>query len=163
SHDVMRQWASASRGLPMRTGQNQATSAFDPKSRDSRGPAPLVLMRLGRLPEALVAWKSALKADPPEHEAWHGYAELCLFLGEEAEYRRARRALPENFGATNDPYVAERAGRACLLMSATGDELPKFVAFARRAAARNSGDQGALPWFHFGYGLADYREGQFDR
>ena len=31
--------------------------------------------------------------DPPENEAWAGYAELCLFLGNEHEYRAAGTAL----------------------------------------------------------------------
>jgi serine/threonine-protein kinase len=111
--------------------KSQAASAFDPKRLASRGPAPLALLRLGRLKEAQVAWKSALMVIPPEHEDWHGYAELCLFLGEEDEYRHARRDLLKLFGPTSDSYVAERAGRACLLMPATGDELQRFVALAK--------------------------------
>src|SRR5262249_9107708 len=127
------------------------------------GPSPEVLMRLGRLNEARVAWKSALKADPPEHAAWNGYAELCLFLGEEDDYRRARRDLLERFGATADPYVAGRAAGAGLLRPATGDELRQAVALAGRAVARNSGEQAAQPWFEFTRGLAEYRQGQLDR
>src|SRR5262249_2895008 len=121
------------------------------------------LMRLGRLKEARVAWKSALEAEPPDPGAWHGYAELCLFLGEEDEYRRARRDLLKRFGATTDPYVAERTGRAWLLLPATGDELRQAVAVAGRAVARNPGEQGARPYFEFVRGLAEYRQGQFDR
>jgi serine/threonine-protein kinase len=151
------------RALLKRTGQNRVTSSFDPKRPDFSGPSPYILVRLGRLNEAQVAWKSVLKSDPPEHGAWHGYAELCLFLGEKDEYRRARRDLLERFGATTDPYVAERGGRACLLMPATGDELQRFVAFAQRAVARNSDEQAARPWFEFTRGLAEYRQGQFER
>jgi serine/threonine-protein kinase len=120
-------------------------------------------MRLGRLNEARVAWKSALEADPLEHDAWYGYAELCLFLGEEDEYRRARRALLERFGVATNPYIAERTGRACLLRPATGDELRQAVALAERAIARNSGEQFAHPYFVFVRGLAEYRQGRLDR
>jgi len=143
--------------------KSQADSAFDPKRLASRGPAPLALLRLGRLKEAQVAWKSALKVIPPEHEDWHGYAELCLFLGEEDEYRHVRRDLLKRFGATSDSYVAERAGRACLLMPATGDELQRFVALTKRAFARNPGENAAQPYFKFGHGLAEYRQGHFDQ
>jgi serine/threonine-protein kinase len=146
-----------------RITKNRETAAFDPKRPESSGPSPTVLMRLGRLDEARVAWKSALEADPLEHEAWYGYAELCLFLGEEDEYRRARRALLERFGATTDPYIAERTGRACLLRPATGDELRQAVTVAERAVPRNSGEQSARPYFEFARGLAGYRQGQFDR
>jgi serine/threonine-protein kinase len=144
-------------------GQYRATAAPDPKRTGSRGPSPSILLRLGRWNEARVAWKSALKADPPEYGAWFGYAELCLFLGELGEYRRARRALLERFGATTDPYAAERISRACLLMPATGDELQKAVAVADRAVARTSGEPGARPYFEFARGFAEYRKGQYDR
>jgi serine/threonine-protein kinase len=120
-------------------------------------------MRLGRLNEARVAWKSALEADPLEHDAWYGYAELCLFLGEEDEYRRARRALLERFDVATNPYIAERTGRACLLRPATGDELRQAVALTERAVARNAGEQFAHPYFVFVRGLAEYRQGRFDR
>src|SRR5262249_53996832 len=98
-----------------------------------------------------------------EHDAWYGYAELCLFLGDEDEYRRARRALLERFGATNNPYVAERVGRACLLLPATGDELRQAVALAERAGALHEGDKWAHAYFAFVHGLAAYRQRQFDR
>ena len=39
-----------------------------------------------------------LAAKPPEHDDWFGYAELCLFLGDEDDYRRGRRELLEQFG-----------------------------------------------------------------
>jgi serine/threonine-protein kinase len=119
-------------------------------------------MRLGRLDAARAVWRSVLEANPLEHDAWYGYAELCLFLGEEDEYRRARQALLERFGATANPYIAERTARACLLRPATGDELLQAVAVAERAVARNPGEQGAQPYFLFARGLAQYRQRQFD-
>jgi tetratricopeptide (TPR) repeat protein len=145
-----------------RTTRYRETAALDPKRSNSPGPSPVVLMRLGRVDEARVAWKSALEGDPLEHDAWYGYAELCLFLGEEDEYRRARRALLERFDATTNPYIAERTGRACLLMPATGDELRQAVALAERAVAKNSAEQWAHPYFVFVRGLAEYRQGRFD-
>jgi tetratricopeptide (TPR) repeat protein len=151
------------RALLKRSGQNRATATLDPKRTGSLGPRPSILMRLGRLNQARVAWKSALEADPIEHDAWYGYVELCLFLGQEDEYRRGRRELLERFGATADPYIAERTGRACLLMPATGDELQKTLAVAERAVARDSAEHGARPYFEFVRGLAEYRQGQFNR
>jgi serine/threonine-protein kinase len=146
-----------------RTTKRRETAALPSKRKDSPGPPPTVLMRLGRLDEARVAWKSVLEADPFEHDAWFGYAELCLFLGEEDEYRRARRALLDRFGSTTDPYIAERTGRACLLRPATADELLQAVAVAERAVARSSGEESANSYFVFARGLAEYRQGRFDR
>jgi serine/threonine-protein kinase len=151
------------RALLTRAGENPPTAALDPKYTNSEGNLPVLLMRLGRLNEARIAWKSVLEADPLEHDAWYGYAELCLFLGDEDEYHRARRALLEHFGTDTDPYIAERTSRACLLMPATGNELRQAVAVAERALARNSGDEFAHPYFVFARGLAAHRQGQFDQ
>src|SRR6516165_8134431 len=85
------------------------------------------------LEEARAEWEKSLERDPPEHDAWYGYAELCLFLGREEEYSRARRELLNRFGATTNSFVAERTSRACLLMPATGDELRQAAALAERA------------------------------
>src|SRR5262249_49000199 len=76
------------------------------------------LVRQGRGEALRRQWEDELKADPPDHDAWFGYAELCLFLGDEAGYRRARHDLLRRFGATNDPYVAERVARTVLLFPA---------------------------------------------
>ncbi len=137
---------------------------LDPKRADPRRAVPTELLRQGRLEEARVAWQTALEGNPLDHNAWFGYAELCLFLGREDEYRRARRDLLARFFITNNPYFAERTGRACLLLPATGDELRQAVALARRAAASDpSVHAGAYPWFLFARGLAEYREGKFDQ
>jgi eukaryotic-like serine/threonine-protein kinase len=137
---------------------------LDPKRADPRRVLPTGLLRQGRLEEARVAWQTALRGNPLDHNAWVGYADLCLFLGREDEYRRARRDLLARFFMTDNPYFAERTGRACLLMPATGDELRQAVALARRAAASDpSKDPGSYPWFLFARGLAEYREGKFDQ
>jgi tetratricopeptide (TPR) repeat protein/tRNA A-37 threonylcarbamoyl transferase component Bud32 len=117
----------------------------------------------GRGEEVRREWKKALKADPPGHDAWFGYAELCLFLGDEAEYRRARRDLLRRFGASSDPYVAERTARAILLLPAAEDELRAAVALAERAVAtKATAAQWVYPYFLFAQGLAEYRQGHFD-
>ena len=99
-----------------------------------------LLLRLGRGAEARAAWKEELAAHPPKHDDWFGYAELCLFLGDEAEYRRARRDLLAQFGSTTDPAVAERTGRACLLLPAPEGELRQAVALTERAVAAGRRD-----------------------
>ena len=56
-------------------------------------PKHWVLLQQGRLEDALASWRAALAADPLDHRDWFGYAELCLYLGHEDEYRQARRDL----------------------------------------------------------------------
>ncbi len=147
-----------------RIAVQQRANVLDPRRADPRRVLPTELLQQGRLEEARVAWRTALEGNPLDHNAWDGYAELCLFLGREDEYRRARRDLLARFFITDNPYFAERTGRACLLMPATGDELRQAVALARRAAASDpSKHSGAYPWFLFARGLAEYREGKFDQ
>jgi serine/threonine-protein kinase len=90
---------------------------------------------------------------------------LCLFLGREEDYRRARRALLKKFVATTNPLEAERTARACLLLPGTDDELNQAVALAERAVTAELGGENkwARPYFEFVHGLAEYRQGQFDR
>ena len=107
---------------------------------------------------------AALADDPPEHEAWHGYAEFCLFLGEEGEYRRIRRTLSSKFGASTDPHVAACIARACLLRPAGDEDMRRIQALAARAwGADRSKYQAVYPHFQFLQGLAEYRQGRLDR
>ena len=122
-----------------------------------------LLVKLGRGAEARVVWEESLAAHPPNHDDWFGYAELCLFLGEEAAYRRARTELLTQFGAANDPAVAERVGRASLLLPVPVDELRQAVALTECAAsAGRPGREFAYPYFLFAEGLARYRQGRLD-
>ncbi|HEV3343222.1 MAG TPA: protein kinase [Pirellulales bacterium] len=137
---------------------------LDPKLADPRRAIPIELLEQGRLEEARRAWQTVLEANPLDHNVWWGYAELCLFLGREDEYRRARQDLLARFFVTSNPYFAERTGRACLLLPATGDELRQAVALARRAAAYDPSAYGEdYSWFLLARGLAEYREGKFDQ
>jgi serine/threonine-protein kinase len=137
--------------------------ALEPDNADAQNGVRGVLVRRGRGEEVRAAWEKALEADPPEHDAWFGYAELCLFLGHEPEYRRARRALLARFGASTDPRIAERTGRACLLLPASEDELRQAAALIDRAVAFwNPEIAWAYPYFLFAKALAEYRQGRFD-
>ena len=119
------------------------------------------LVAKGRGEEALLGWGKALEANPPSPDAWYGYAELCLFLGKEEEYCRARRALLDRFGATASPFIAEPVGRACLLLPITGDELREAAALTdRAAAAKASTPEWIYRYFLFAKGLAEYRRGR---
>jgi len=71
--------------------------------------------------------------------------------------------LLRRFGASGDPYVAERTARASLLLPAAEDELQAAVALAERAVATKATTaQWIYPYFLFALGLAEYRQGRFD-
>ena len=106
-------------------------------------------------------WKKSLDADPPDHEKWSGYLELCLYLRHEGEYRRARSRMLSLFGNTTDPHVAERTGRACLLLPASEEETRKAVALIDRAlsADKSSVEPWAPAYFQLAKALAEFRQG----
>jgi serine/threonine-protein kinase len=121
-----------------------------------------VLIRHGRGAEAAADWKKELAALPPAHDDWNGYAELCLYLGDDAEYRRVRGDLLEQFGSSTDATVAERVGRACLLLPGTEEELRQAAALTERAVnSKGSQYDWLRPYFRFAKGLASYRQGRF--
>lgn len=121
------------------------------------------LIRQGKFEEARAAWRQALDAGPPEHDAWFGYAELCLFLGHQDEYRRHRRDLLSRFADNKVPVVCERTARACLLLPGTPEEMKAAATLTDRAlAAGQVGHESGYRYFVFARGLADYRLGRFD-
>jgi serine/threonine-protein kinase len=93
-------------------------------------------VRLGRGEEMRLEWKKSLDHDPPNHDAWFGYAELCMFLGNEAEYRSAVQELIRRFGDTSDASVAEKTARAILIAPPSEEELQTAIALANRAVRR---------------------------
>src|SRR5262245_498533 len=121
------------------------------------------LVRQGKGEEVLVEWKKALELDPPGHDAWFGYAEPCLFLGDEDEYRRARQDLIVRFGDTTNPFVAEKTSRAILLAPLSADELRVAVALADVAiAAKATAPEWVYRYFLFAKGMAEYRQGHYE-
>jgi serine/threonine-protein kinase len=138
----------------------ERATALQPRDPRVRKELRNALVRLGRVAEARIAWQKELAADPPVYDAWDGYAELCLYLGQQAEYRRARKELLERFGRSTDPRVAERAGRACLFLPASEDELRQATSLIDRALASERAKPGwLLPYFRFAKALAEYRAG----
>jgi serine/threonine-protein kinase len=139
----------------------QQVIRVDPKNPEVYHRLAYLLVPQGRGPEAQAAWRSALDGNPHGYPAWSGYAELCLFLGQEEEYCRARRALLDRFGATVEPFIAEPIGRTCLLRPGTEEELRKSVVLTDRAvAARGSTPDWIYRYYRFAHGLAEYRRGR---
>jgi eukaryotic-like serine/threonine-protein kinase len=120
-------------------------------------------VRRGQGEKVRIEWKKVLDLDPPQHGAWFGYAELCLFLGDDEAYLLARKNLLRRFGDDSNPYVAEQTSRAVLLAPPSDEELIAAVALADRAAAATSVEFAEnYQYFLFAKGLAEYREGHFD-
>ncbi len=120
-------------------------------------------LKLGQSTDALATWKEMLDQNPPDHEQWDGYAELCLFLNRPDEYREARRNLLKRFGETTDPIIAERTGRSCLFLAPTTDELRQAMALVDLALKVDTPQARGLRSYHrFAKALAEYRAGRFE-
>jgi len=113
-----------------------------------------------RLAEARAVWAKYLETAPPNPDAWYGYAQLCLFLEDELEYRRACNALFDRFETTSDGVVAERTSLAGLLRPAGDAQVRRACALAERAVAVSA--EKDSPYLQFLSGLADYRLGRYD-
>jgi serine/threonine-protein kinase len=141
----------------------QRAAALNP-SRTSMAALVKVLAPRGRLEEARVIWEKLLASNPPDHDRWYGYAQLCLLLGNEDEYRRGRDALLRRFADTEDWIIAERTSLASLLLPGSADELRSACAMAERAvaiAAKSPEPDNA--YVQFVAGLAEYRLGRIDQ
>ena len=135
--------------------------ALNPNSPTATDFARVLAPRDG-LNEARDAWEKRLEYDPRNPNDWYGYAQLCLFLGNEDAYRRARNELLDRFGETSDDWIlAERTSLACLLLPVSGDELRRAVELADRAvAAGEKSSEPGNPYLRFVKGLAEYRAGR---
>jgi tetratricopeptide (TPR) repeat protein len=137
--------------------------ALNPKCWEAHQRLRSVLLELHQPEKAHAAWREALALGPSDLESWDGYAEFSLFLRDEAEYRRARKKLLKRFGSSADPRVAERVGRACLLLPASEDELRQATNLIDRALASELAKPGwLLPYFRFAKALAEYRAGHLE-
>ncbi|MFG0259270.1 MAG: tetratricopeptide repeat protein, partial [Phycisphaerales bacterium JB041] len=118
----------------------------------------------GRGREVIDEWRSRLDESARAHAEWDGYAELCLYVGDAAEYRRACDELLSRFESSSDPHVWERVGRACLFVQGTPDQARRGAELIDRAleADPESYAAWAHPYFQFALRLAEYRLGRYE-
>ncbi|MDB5348533.1 MAG: tetratricopeptide repeat protein [Schlesneria sp.] len=144
--------------------QHRVAIEIDPSNPSVQRELRNALVRMGHSDEARAAWHAALQAKSPDYLEWTGYAEFCLFIGQEANYVIARQSLLSMFGASTDPAIADRTARACLLLAATEDELRQLITLIERALdVGRSGNPFQQSSLLFARGLAEYRQGKFDQ
>jgi serine/threonine-protein kinase len=111
-----------------------------------------------------IKWGGLVDANPPQYQAWDGYAEFCLFLDQQEKYRKARTDLLRQFGNTTDPLTAQLVGRACLLFPASEEETRMAVALIDRAMSSDPSSMRLpvyLSFFNVAKALGDYRQGKY--
>ena len=135
------------------------SAALEPSNSSNLIMLRALRLRQGRREEALMAWRQYLDRHPKTHDDWHGYAELCIFLGDVVEYHRACRELLTRFEPSTDPHVWERIARSCLLLPDSPQQTQRAAALIDRALAADKSRYAAwaTPYFLFAKGLAEYR------
>lgn len=131
----------------------------------SRSSLRFLKLRQGQFEAAREMWRHDLQRHYETHDDWDGYAELCLFLGKEAEYHWACDELLKRFGGETNPTICERTGRACLLHPRDQEQLTAAVALIDRALSADTStfDDWLFAYFQLAKALAELREGQFEK
>jgi eukaryotic-like serine/threonine-protein kinase len=137
----------------------QKAGALNPNNADGLLWLRTIRLRQGRPEEAQLAWRRFIDRHAKVHNDWHGYAELCLFLGDVAEYERGCRELLTRFESSTDPHIHERIGRTCLLLPETPQRMQRAAVLIDRAlvADKSTYAAWATAYFLFAKGLAEYR------
>jgi tetratricopeptide (TPR) repeat protein len=116
------------------------------------------LARRSQWPEAAAEFTRALEIYPDNH--WHWYRSGCLQvqIGDRAGYRQQCDRMLELFGDTDNPYVAERTAKVCLLWPDSASEDPRLSSLADRAVTKEPDNV----WFVLVKGISEYRAGRFE-
>jgi len=114
----------------------------------------------GQWTEAAEAFTKAVELQPTNYWFYHLLAPLLVQSGDVDGYRRFRQLVIARFGSSEDPIVAERMAKDCLILPSSGTDLDRIAQMADSAVSLGK-DHPALTWFQFAKGLAEYRQGRF--
>ena len=118
--------------------------------------------RGGQWQKAAADYTAAIKAHPEDHALWYEAAAICLEAGDPDAYRRLCQEMLRRFGETNDPVIAERTAKICLLIPVASADLPPRVRLAERAVTGTE-KHNYYRYFLLARAMAHYRAGEFDR
>ena len=146
--------------------RDTATNALAPVADDRLGMAALLRTR-GTLCAQFAQWTlaasnltNAIALNPDEHWNWYQLAPLLLETGDTGGYRKHCHAMLARFGTTNDPPIAERTAKACLLLPLDGADLVAAAKLAETAVTLGK-DDAWIAYYQSAKGLAEYRQANF--
>jgi WD40 repeat protein/Flp pilus assembly protein TadD len=119
----------------------------------------------GKWDKAAAHYAKGLALDP--HDYWRFCASVCLHwhIGDREGYCRLCREMLDRFGQTDDPVIAHRVARACLLAPDMAD-MADVAKRAMQLAGRNvRGSEGRWEygWCLQTKGQAEYRAGRYEQ
>ena len=146
--------------------RDTATNALAPAADDRLGMAALLRAR-GTLCAQFAQWTlaagdltKAIALNPDENWNWYQLGPLLLETGDTGGYRKHCYAMLARFGTTNDPAIAERTAKACLLLPLDGADLAAAAKLAETAVTLGKDDP-SVAYYQFAKGLAEYRQANF--
>ena len=116
--------------------------------------------RTGHWKEAMADFSRAVEFEPENHRGYHSLAPLLVQSGDLEGYRRHCARAVARFGGTNDPVIAERMAKDCLMLPSPGADLTTESKWADTAVTVGKNHQ-YLAYFQFVKGLAEYRQSHF--
>jgi tetratricopeptide (TPR) repeat protein len=116
----------------------------------------------GRWAETRAGLQKRMESDPNDHYPWFQAAFVFAIQGDIEKYRRHCDEMLARFGSTQDPGVAERTAKACLILAPPEDQLRKSQELAERAVTTGSNHE-VIRYYQFAHALADYRAGEFGK
>jgi hypothetical protein len=117
-----------------------------------------VRARSGDWKLASADYDKAIALRPDKHSLWYQQAPLLIQAGDEAGYRDLCTWIIERFGTTQDPVIAERTAKVCLLLPGRCEFLATAASLAETALARGA-EHEYKPYFELIKGFVEYREG----
>ncbi|HEV8067662.1 MAG TPA: protein kinase [Planctomycetaceae bacterium] len=113
----------------------------------------------GRWREAATEFEKRIASNPNDHYPRYQAAFVLAIAGDLKKYRSHCADMLARFRDTNDPYIAERIAKACLILEGP-DQLPKLRELAERSVILGAQLE-VIRYFQFVRALADYRAGQY--
>jgi Flp pilus assembly protein TadD len=118
-----------------------------------------VQARLARWDLAAERMGRLLERNPDEHWIWCLTAALRARAGDADRYGQFCRRMLDHYREANNPEIAERTAKYCLLLPLSGPELDDADRVADRAVKKATGS--VAHWAIAAKGLAEYRRGRF--
>jgi tetratricopeptide (TPR) repeat protein len=117
--------------------------------------------RMARWQEAAADYDAGLAIDSSDHWHWYRSAPLRLKLNDREGYLRHCRELLARFGGAEQPFVAERIAKLCLLLPEAVEESGEAASRLAAFAGSQSEQDNLYPYYVLVKGMADYRAGRY--
>jgi tetratricopeptide (TPR) repeat protein len=114
----------------------------------------------GRWKEAAADFSKVIALTPDNHYDYLLLAALLAQCDDQDAYQSLCANILARFGGTNDPVIAERMAKSCLLTTHSGADLAAVSKMADLAVTKGKNHPYRL-YFQFAKGLAEYRQGRF--